>query len=145
MPFATPTHAGRLLPLTAFHAWLARAKPGERLEYYRGHLAHDRVKGTSRLRESDRRKLTAVADHASAVAGQGKLHLVQQRHGYADYSYLAIARALSGSFVARMRLPATAAQDETAIADAADPQAEALHHMQLSTTGRFLEREEAME
>lgn len=94
-----------------FRAWVARAKPGERLEYFRGLLALDRVKGTSSLREAERRKLTAVADHASALAGQGTLHLLQKRHGHADYSYWAVARAPSGAVVARMRLPVAAAQD----------------------------------
>ena len=80
--------------IALFRAWLARAKPGERLEYYRGLLALDRVKGTNSLREAERRKLTAVADHASALAGQGRLHLLQQRHAHADYSYWAVARGL---------------------------------------------------
>ena len=137
-----PTQAGGLLSLAAFRAWLTRAKPGERLEYYRGLLALDRVKGTSSLREAERRKLIAVADHASALAGQGTLHLLQERHGDADYSYWAVARAPSGSVVARMRLPATAAQDKFAIADIADPQAGAPHHPGLSTAPHLLEREE---
>jgi hypothetical protein len=137
-----PTQAGGLLPLAAFRAWLARAKPGERLEYYRGLLALDRVKGTSSLREAERRKLTAVADHASALAGQGKLHLLQLRHGYADYSYWAVARASSGSGFARMRLSAAAAPDRSAIADVADPQDGAPHHPELSMAAHLLEREE---
>jgi hypothetical protein len=92
-----PTQAGGLLSLAAFRAWLARAKPGERLEYYRGLLALDRAKGTSSLTEAERRKLTAVADHASALAGRGKLHLLQERHGDGDYSYWAIARVAARS------------------------------------------------
>jgi hypothetical protein len=87
-----PTQAGGLLSRAAFRAWLTRAKPGERLEYYRGLLAHDRVNGTSSLREAERRRLIAVADHVSALAGQGTLHLLQERHGDGDYSYWAIAR-----------------------------------------------------
>ena len=130
------------LPDGLFRAWVARAKPGERLEYFRGLLALDRVKGTSSLREAERRNLAALADHASALAGQGKLHLLQQRHGYADYSYWAIARVPSGSVVARMRMPATAAQDKFAIADVADPQDGAPHHPELSTVAHLLEREE---
>ena len=138
-----PTQAGAPISLAAFRAWLARAKPGERLEYHRGLLALDRVKGTSSLREAERRRLAAVADHASVLAGRGKLHLLQERHGDADYSYWAVARAPSGSVVARMRLPATAARDRSAIADMADPQVKAPHHPELSTTAHLLEREEA--
>jgi len=85
------------LPAAAFRSWLARAKPGEPLEYYRGHLGIDRVKGTSSLSDPERRKLNAVADHALALAGQGTLHLLQERHPDGEYSYWAIARAPGGS------------------------------------------------
>ena len=133
------------LPAAPFRAWVARAKPGERLEYHRGLLALDRVKGTSSLREAERRKLTAVADHASALAGLGKLHLLQERHGDRDYSYWAVARVPSGSVVAQMRPPAAAAQDKFAIADIADPQAKAPHHPQLYMAAHLLEREEVVQ
>jgi hypothetical protein len=93
MPPADHLWSGSLIRVAEFRAWLACARPGERLQYYRGLLALDRAKGTSSLREAERRKLTAVADHASAVAGGGKLHLLQERHGDADYSYWAVARA----------------------------------------------------
>jgi hypothetical protein len=80
-------------PTTAtFRTWCARARPGERIEYYRGYLATDRSKGTSSLTEAERRKLTAVADHALALSDQGNLHLLQERHGNGDYSYWAVAR-----------------------------------------------------
>jgi hypothetical protein len=134
--------AGVPLSVAAFRAWLVRARPGERLEYYRGLLALDRVKGTSSLREAERRKLAALAEHASALAGRGKLHLLQERHGDADYSYWAVARAPIGSVIARMRLPPTAAQDRFAIADIADPQAGAPHYPELSMAAHLLEREE---
>jgi hypothetical protein len=101
-----PTQAGASISLTAFRAWLAHAKSGERLEYYRGLLALDRFKGTSPLRDPERRKLAAVADHAFALAGQGKLYLLQQRHGDADYSYWAVARAPARPIAhATVRLP----------------------------------------
>jgi hypothetical protein len=130
------------LPAALFRAWVARARPGAWLEYHRGLLALDRIKGTSSLKEPERRKLDAVADHALALAGLGKLHLLQERHGDRDYSYWAVARVPSGSVVARMRLPAAAAQDKFAIADIADPQAGAPHHPELSMAAHLLEREE---
>jgi hypothetical protein len=145
MTFAPPnrTQAGVPLSAAALSAWVARARPGERVEYHRGLLAIDRTKGTSALKEPERRKLDAVADHALALAGLGKLHLLQERHGDRDYSYWAGARAPSGSIVARMRLPAAAAQGKFAIADIADPQAGAPHHPELSMAAHLLEREEA--
>ncbi len=81
------------LLVTAFRGWLTRAKPGDRIEYHRGFLALDRIKGTNSLKEGERRKLAAVADHALALAGRGELHLLQERHGDGDYSYLVVASA----------------------------------------------------
>jgi hypothetical protein len=133
------------LPGALFRAWVTRAKPGEWFEYHRGRLAIDRVKGPSSLSDPERRKLNAVADHALALAGQGKLHLLQQRHGHADYSYWAIARVPSDSVVARMGLPATATQDKFAIAEIADPQAGAPHHPQPSMAAHLLERKEVVQ
>jgi hypothetical protein len=84
---------GMPLFLTTFRGWLACAKPGERLQYHRGYLALDRVKGTTSLKEAERRKLAALAGQALALADGGKLHLLQERHGDGDYSYWAVARA----------------------------------------------------
>ena len=90
------TRASVPLSMAAFRGWVAGAKPGERFEYHRGRLGIDRVKGTSSLREPERRKLNAVADYALALAGLGRLHLLQERHGDGDYSYWAVARAPGG-------------------------------------------------
>jgi hypothetical protein len=85
------------LPAALFRAWVTHAKPGEWFEYYRGRLAIDRVEGPSSLSDAERRRLNAVADHALSLAGQGKLHLVQERHPDGDYSYWAVAKAPGGS------------------------------------------------
>jgi hypothetical protein len=69
-----------------FRTWCARARTGERLEYNCGHLAIDRTKGTGSLKESDRRKLAAVADPAPALAGRNELHLLQNGRADGDYS-----------------------------------------------------------
>jgi hypothetical protein len=88
------THAGVSLSAAALSAWVARARPGERVKYHRGLLAIDRTKGMSGLKDAERRKLAAVADHASALAEAGKLHLLQEHHADCDYSYWAVSRAL---------------------------------------------------
>jgi hypothetical protein len=72
-----------------FHAWLARARPGEQLEYHRGHLIWDRSP-TSDLAEDERRALAKVADAALQAAEDGFAHLVQRRNGPLDFSYLAV-------------------------------------------------------
>jgi hypothetical protein len=87
------TRASMPPSLASFRAWLAGARPGERLEYHRGFLAIDRIKGMSSLNEPERRKLVAVADQALALADRGGLHLLQERHGDGEYSYWAATKA----------------------------------------------------
>jgi hypothetical protein len=95
MTFAQLSRPQGSMPLlfATFRVWLARAEPGDRIEYHRGFLALDRIKGMSSLNDSERRKLAAVAGQALALADGGKLHLLQERHGDSDYSYWAVARA----------------------------------------------------
>jgi DNA-binding Lrp family transcriptional regulator len=51
-----------------------------------------RAEKAGRIRR-DRRELSAIANRALALAEQGRLCLVQKRHGDCDYSYIAtIAR-----------------------------------------------------
>jgi hypothetical protein len=88
--------------------WLARAVPGEALEYHRGHLAVDRTPIITELSDRDRRALDRVADAALAAAEQGRVHLVQRRHGPDGFSYLAIARPRP---LARARLIPTMTQE----------------------------------
>ncbi len=73
-----------------FAAWVERAPAGARIEYHRGHLAVDRIRGFSPYGERERRELDAIAKRALALAEEGRLLLVQQRHGAGDYSYLAV-------------------------------------------------------
>lgn len=76
----------------AFTAWLLRARSGERLTYWRGQLAIDTSPLTSQLPDDDRAELSSVSQLAWNMAQKGWVHLVQQRHGVNDFSYLAIAR-----------------------------------------------------
>jgi len=73
-----------------FCAWVGQATPGQRLEYYRGRLAIDRARGFSPFGEKLRRELDALAHRVLALSEEGRLMLVQQRHGAGDYSYLAV-------------------------------------------------------
>ena len=88
-PIPTSCH-----PLTesALTAWLGVAVVGDRIEYWRGFLAVDANPTKSKLEADDRRQLGRVAARALRLAEQGKAHLVQRRHGEADYSYLLIVR-----------------------------------------------------
>jgi hypothetical protein len=74
---------------TNFRAWLARAKPGEQIEYHLGLLTWDRSPASG-LAEGDRRALGKIADVVFQAAEQGQVHLVQRRTGPFDFSYLAV-------------------------------------------------------
>lgn len=76
----------------AFTSWLLRARAGERLTYWRGQLAIDASPLASQLTGDDRAELAGVSQLAWNMAQKGWVHLVQQRHGLNDFSYLAIAR-----------------------------------------------------
>ena len=89
---ATPHRLRPILVIRekAFLKWLDEAQPGNRITYHVGHLATDRVQGLGPLSESACRELAAIADRALALAQEGRLLLVQKRHGLGDYSYFAI-------------------------------------------------------
>lgn len=72
-----------------FDDWLASARPGADIEYYRGDLAYDR--GGWGTRKPAVPWLSALADRAWTLAQDGHVHLVQHRRGQSDYSYLAVA------------------------------------------------------
>jgi hypothetical protein len=81
-----------MLDEAALMAWLGTAASGDRIEYWRGFLAVDASAIASKLEADDRRQLGRVAARAFRLAEQGKAHLVQRRHGEADYSYLLVVR-----------------------------------------------------
>lgn len=81
-----------MLDEAALMAWLGAAASGDRIEYWRGFLAVDASATASKLEADDRRLLGRVAARAFRLAEQGKAHLVQRRHGEADYSYLLVVR-----------------------------------------------------
>jgi hypothetical protein len=68
-------------------------KARNRILYYRGFLARDRILGVNRSDQSERKRLATIADHALALAVEGRLDLFQERLGEADYAYWAVARA----------------------------------------------------
>ena len=90
----TPAIPSSCQPLTepVLTAWLGAAAAGDRIEYWRGYLAIDANPTGSKLDPEDRRQLGRVAARAFRLAEQGKAHLVQRRHGEADYSYLLVVR-----------------------------------------------------
>jgi hypothetical protein len=92
----------RLSP-AAFFAWLERAEPGQRLAYHRGLLLRDRAP-ESKLTKGERRAVAQIADAVFEAAEQGRVLLVQRRHGPSDFSYLAVKAG--SAFEARGAAPA---------------------------------------
>ena len=96
---------------TEFRAWLARARPGEQIEYHLGLLTWDRSPASG-LTENARRVLGGVADAALEASENRLVHLVQRRNGPLDFSYLAIKAgrgAGTASAVSRLlQVPAAA-------------------------------------
>jgi hypothetical protein len=99
----------RLISEVQLCAWLGGAVPGDVVEYHRGVLALDMAPYAGRLSEPDRNELKRVARRAAWAWAQGRVHLVQKRHGPDDYSYLIIARKCAGAIpgIAKLGTPSS--------------------------------------
>ncbi|MAG99059.1 MAG: hypothetical protein CMM08_20490 [Rhodospirillaceae bacterium] len=86
----TRPRAALILRENAFAEWLAKAEPGARITYHRGHLGSDREPGMSPFPAARRHELARIADRALALALEGRLHLLQERHGDGETGYLAV-------------------------------------------------------
>ncbi|MGE3718077.1 MAG: hypothetical protein AB7G07_06745 [Bauldia sp.] len=87
-----------LLPNVAMDAkgflrWLSEATPGQSVVYFRGFLALDTASFSGRVTEEVRNQLVALASEVMAASNGRQVHLLQRRHGYGDYSYIAVARS----------------------------------------------------
>ena len=69
-----------------FDTWLASAKAGAGMVYFRGYLPLDGGADAGS-------PLSELARRARDASAQGLVHLVQRRLGSADFAYIAIARA----------------------------------------------------
>jgi hypothetical protein len=72
-------------------AWLRHAAPGDRLTYWRGHLAADVYLVGARSWGPEAWRLVGVRRCAWDLAQQGWVHLVQQRVAPDVCAYIAIA------------------------------------------------------
>ena len=85
-----PVPHSPLIDVTGFEGWLRAAHPGSRITFHRGLLCVDRRKRPSEPHDPARDAIDRLADRAMRATEQGLVHLFQQRHGDADFSYLAI-------------------------------------------------------
>ena len=89
-PIPGPRTPSLVMDAAAFAAWLKAAHPGSRITLHRGHLSVDRQQRPHAPHDPARDELNRLATAAMRASGQGLVHLVQKRHGDADYSYIAI-------------------------------------------------------
>ena len=89
-PVPAPATMALIIDVAGFEGWLRAAHPGSRIAYHRGHLSVDRESRPDAPDAETRAALDRLAARAMRASGQGFVHLVQQRHGDADYSYIAI-------------------------------------------------------
>jgi ribosomal protein S18 acetylase RimI-like enzyme len=82
----------RFIPVTADNlcGWLAMATPGDATVYYRGYLGRDRCRSAGALADAERQRVITVARQALLAAQEGRVHLLQRRHGDGDYSYIVV-------------------------------------------------------
>lgn len=94
MPNRIPPPDPQQVPLTeaAFCAWLGAAATGDTITYHRGALARDTCASLNLLPPDERTRVARLASRVLKLAEAGHVHLVQRRHGYEDFEYLAIAR-----------------------------------------------------
>ena len=95
----TPSTAMPVVPIARFAVpldengfvdWIVDAYPGDKIAYYRGLLAHDRMPSGKVLDPRARAELHAVARRVMVLAGQGLVLPVQKRIGSEDFLYIAV-------------------------------------------------------
>jgi hypothetical protein len=73
--------------------WVADAKPGDRIIYYRGHLSRDRMMHSEGYAEPVRRKISELGNAAWSLGDENWLHLIQRRIGIGAWEYIAVRQA----------------------------------------------------
>ena len=90
VPVPAPATTALIIDVAGFEGWLRAAHPGSRITYHRGHLCVDRRQRPHAPHDPARAALNRLASRAMRAAERGLVHLVQQRHGPEDFSYVAI-------------------------------------------------------
>lgn len=88
----TTSPANPPLNEATFCTWLGAAAPGDAITYHRGALVRDTCPQLKLLEQDERVRVARLSSRALTLAEAGLLHLVQRRHGFEDFSYVAIAR-----------------------------------------------------
>jgi hypothetical protein len=101
------TSASRSLVMSeqAFRERFDASSPGATIVYHRGYLAMDRVRGHGRLNAKNSGELDRLATFVLSMSEAGAGHLLQQRHGVADYSYLFVVAVPRTATILYFRSP----------------------------------------
>jgi hypothetical protein len=91
----------------ALAAWFASARPGDRIVYWRGHLAEDLWQPGSYLSDRERHALADVAGYAWRLYERGLAHLAQRRRGEDEFDYLLEVRPRPHGAVPALPVPTT--------------------------------------
>ena len=89
-PVPLPASIPLIIDVAGFEGWLRAAHPGSRITLHRGFLCVDRQQRPHAPHDPARDELNRLADRAMRASADGLVHLIQKRHGDADYSYIAI-------------------------------------------------------
>lgn len=73
--------------------WVADAKPGDSLIYYRGHLSRDRQMHSEGYEEPLRRKIGELGNAAWSLGDENWVHLIQRRVSYGCWDYIVVRKA----------------------------------------------------
>lgn len=84
------TCAAQTIKNLSMGEFLKYAVPGDRLEFYRGHLARDRGPEKWDTKTAKQKEASQTADEAYKASEQGLVLLVQQRNQHGYYIYLAV-------------------------------------------------------
>lgn len=86
----------RSITAAEFRLWLTHSRAGERLHYFKGHLAHDREGVINMLSASPKHvrfdPQNTMADEVYKAYQRGMVHLVQYRLGPNEWDYVAERR-----------------------------------------------------
>jgi len=79
-----------MMSLKAYHTWLEKAKPRDKLTYYRGYIVEPSIQPFAAT--MDRKRVEKLRDTVYDSYLSKLVTLVQKRHGALDYEYIAVKK-----------------------------------------------------
>ena len=79
-----------MMSFKAFSNWLNKSRKGEKLSYYRGYIADPTIQRIAPT--NDRVRVKKFQTQVMDAYDSNLVTLVQKKHGYLDYEYIAIRK-----------------------------------------------------